>query len=135
VNWLRLTETRIPFEHAPFRFGSIIQLPSSGKRPSFHINDNGGLQMKKLLFAAALTVLSAGIANAQWRGSCIGNNSKACTDARNAFAEHHGGVFPEQYYNSWYGGHQGRWYQHGAEWRWEGTDGRDWWGGHWRHHH
>jgi len=79
--------------------------------------------MKTFLFAAALTVLSAGAASARGYSACINNNSKACRDARAAFAEHHNGQFPEQYYNSWYGGRQGRWNQRNNQWRWEGIDG------------
>src|SRR5437868_15466199 len=84
--------------------------------------------MKKLLFALALSALTAGVANAQ--GACYHDNSKACRDAREAFAEHHGGVYPEQYYNMWYQGGQGRWNQNNNDWRWEGMDGRDYWRDH-----
>jgi len=59
-------------------------------------------------------------------------------DARNAFAEHHGGVFPEQYYNSWYAGNQGRWNQENNEWRWERINGDEYGKGdrgwEWKHH-
>src|SRR5579862_1561382 len=68
----------------------------------FHHINNGGLKMKAFLLAVALTALSAGVASAAPWSRCFDNNSKACTDARNAFAEHHGGLFPEQYYNGWY---------------------------------
>jgi hypothetical protein len=89
------------------------------------------------LLLATLAVGLAGTGYAQY-GSCVNNNSKACRDARNAFAEHHGGVFPEQYYNHWYGGNQGRWYQRNNEWRWEGINGDRYWKGHdgweWHHH-
>src|SRR5208283_4466840 len=82
------------------------------------ISDNGGLKMKAFLLAVALTALSAGVASAQPWSRCFDNNSPACTDARNAFAEHHGGKFPEQYYNGWYNGGRGRWYQRDGAWRW-----------------
>ena len=98
--------------------------------------------MKTFLFAITLAALSAGLAGtgyAQAYSACVGNNSKACTDARNAFAEHHGGVYPEQYYNHWYQGRPGRWAQQSNAWRWDGMDGdryskgRHGW--EWRHHH
>jgi hypothetical protein len=83
--------------------------------------------MKIFLFAALLTAASAGVALAQgWHPydrSCVGNNSKQCVDARNAFAEHHNGMYPEQWDNQWYQGHQGRWIGHANDWRWEGSDG------------
>ncbi len=61
--------------------------------------------MKVFLFTLALAALSAGMANAGWDYSrCANNNSRACTDARNAFASHHGGVFPEQYSMNHHGG-------------------------------
>lgn len=103
--------------------------------------------MKKLLSAILLTAVSLGIAGtsfAQGYGACWGNNSKACQDARNAFAEHHGGRFPEQYYNSYYGGNPGRWYQENNAWRWEGVNGDRYYSGpkgwewhkwHEHHHH
>jgi hypothetical protein len=83
------------------------------------------LKMKAFLLAVALTALSVGVASAQPWSRCFENNSPACTNARNAFAEHHGGLFPEQYYNGWYNGGRGRWYQRGGGWRWEGVDGRE----------
>ena len=97
--------------------------------------------MKKLFSLVVLTAISFGIAGSSFAQGygCMGNNSKPCQDARRAFAEHHGGAFPEQYYNSWYGGNQGRWYQQNNAWRWEGVNGdryergdRGW---EWRHHH
>lgn len=98
--------------------------------------------MKKVLFAMVLAALSAGAAGtgyAQGYSRCANNNSPACVDARNAFARHHGGAFPEQYYNNWYGGNQGRWYQQNNDWRWEGMNGDQYWRGdhgwEWRHHH
>lgn len=98
--------------------------------------------MKKFLLSgilfAALSAGAVGTSYAQY-GSCVGNNSKACTDARNAFAEHHGGVFPEQYFNHYYQGRPGRWIQENNAWRWEGMDGdryvRGAHGWEWRHHH
>ena len=88
-----------------------------------------------ILFAAAGLAI-AGSGYAQY-GACVNNNSKECVDARNAFARHHGGVYPNQYYNQWYGGRQGRWAQQNNEWRYEGMDGDDYWRGNdgwnWRH--
>jgi hypothetical protein len=52
--------------------------------------------MKKLLLTVVFVAFTAGIASAQ--SACVGNDSRACTDARNAFAEHHGGMFPGQLY-------------------------------------
>ena len=98
--------------------------------------------MKKVLFALVLTALTAGFARtsyAQGYSACFHNNSRACVDARNAFAEHHGGQFPEQYYNHWYEGNQGRWNHVNNEWRWEGMNGDRYWKGangwEWKHHH
>jgi hypothetical protein len=82
--------------------------------------------MKKVLFTILLAAVSTGVARtgyAQGYSACANNNSKACVDARNAFAEHHGGAMPGQYYNNWYGGNQGRWYQQNNDWRWEGMNG------------
>ena len=54
--------------------------------------------MKILMFTIMLAALTAGMARAGYDYSaCAHNNSKACTDDRNAFASHHGGVYPEQY--------------------------------------
>jgi hypothetical protein len=93
------------------------------------------------LLLATLTLGLAGTGHAQY-GACVGNNSKACRDARDAFARHHGGVYPQQYYNQWYQGRQGRWNNNNNDWRWEGMDGDDYWRGnngwawgHRRHHH
>ena len=83
--------------------------------------------MKKLFLALALGTLTAGIAGPSFAGSCAGVNTKACRDAREAFAEHHGGVYPQQYYNQWYNGRQGRWAQRDRDWRWEGMNGNDYW--------
>ena len=100
--------------------------------------------MKKILFAlslAALTVGIAGTGNAApfGYGACANNNSQHCRDARNAFAEHHGGVYPEKYYDQWYQGRQGRWSQANNNWRWEGMNGDQYRHGtngwHWMHHH
>jgi len=99
---------------------------------------------KTLLSAIVLTAVSFGTVGSSFAagyGACVGNNSPACVNARNAFAEHHGGRFPEQYYNSWYGGNQGRWYQQNNAWRWEGMNGdryepgRHGWEWHHAHHH
>src|ERR1700693_1371527 len=98
-----------------------VRSPLDARHPQ-----NGGLKMKKTLISAivlaAVSFGTVGSSLAQGYG-CMGNNSPACVNARNAFAEHHGGVFPEQYYNSWYGGNQGRWYQQNNAWRWEGVNG------------
>ncbi len=54
--------------------------------------------MKILMFTVMLAALTAGMASAGYDyHGCANNNSRACTDARNAFASHHGGVYPEQY--------------------------------------
>jgi len=82
--------------------------------------------MKVFLFAALLTAATAGMAFAGGGynpGSCRNNNSQHCIDARNAFARHHNGLYPEQWDNQWYQGHQGRWTQYNKDWRWEGSDG------------
>jgi len=97
--------------------------------------------MKKLFSLVVLTAISFGIAGSSFAQGygCMGNNSPACQDARKAFAEHHGGAYPEQYYNNWYAGNQGRWYQQNNAWRWEGVNGdryeRGDHGWEWRHHH
>jgi hypothetical protein len=82
--------------------------------------------MKTFVLTILLTALTGGIACAAGYdyGSCAGNNGKACTDARNAFAEHHNGQYPERYYSQWYQGQQGRWNQQGSDWRWEGARGQ-----------
>ena len=85
--------------------------------------------MKILLFAVLLTMVTAGLASAggghptNRYSACAHSNSKECTDARNAFAAHHGGKYPDQFYNQWYQGQQGRWDQHGKDWRWDGANG------------
>jgi len=99
--------------------------------------------MKKFLLALSLAALTAGFAGTSYaqfyEGNCVGNNSKHCVDARNAFAEHHGGVYPQQYYNNWYQGNQGRWNRANNDWRWESMNGdrysRGAHGWEWRHHH
>ena len=102
--------------------------------------------MKTLLFAISFAALSAGMSGvgyAQYRYSaCANSNSRACINARNAFARHHGGVYPERYYNHWYQGDQGRWSRVNNDWRWERMDGDEYWRGahgwewkHHRHHH
>jgi hypothetical protein len=60
--------------------------------------------MKTLMFTVMLAALTAGLATAGGYGnrSCVNNNSKACRDARDAFASHHGGVYPRQYQNHAY---------------------------------
>src|ERR1035441_590788 len=71
--------------------------------------NNGDVKMKTFLSAILLAALSAGLAGTSYAqyGACVGNNSKHCVDARNAFAEHHGGVFPEQYFNHYHHGRPG----------------------------
>ena len=105
--------------------------------------------MKTLSSAITIAALSMGLVGvthaAPFRYSaCANNNSKACRDARDAFAEHHNGVYPNQYYNQWYQGRPGRWAQSGRDWRYEGMDGDDYWRGskgwewrarHHEHHH
>ncbi len=72
--------------------------------------------MKVFFLALVVAALSGGIAKAQ--ESCVGNNSEHCRDARAAFAEHHNGESP----NQWYQGHQGRWDRSGQEWNWRNND-------------
>ena len=94
--------------------------------------------MKKLLLSMVFVAFTGGIASAQV-GRCAGNNSPACVNARNAFAEHHGGVYPGQYYQ----GYRGQWLGSGNNWRWRSEDGREYYhsprGWEWReaheHHH
>jgi hypothetical protein len=93
------------------------------------------------IFLSFVSFLIPAAGHAQSYG-CIGNNSRACVEARNAFAEHHGGMYPDQYYNAWYGGNRGRWYQQINDWRWEGVNGDRYWRDHdrwewhrWHHHH
>jgi len=95
--------------------------------------------MKKLLLSLVFVAFTGGIAAAAQPGGCIGRNNKACVDARNAYAEHHGGVYPGQYYQ----GYRGNWARNGNEWRFRGENGREYWhsprGWEWReahfHHH
>ncbi len=101
--------------------------------------------MKKFLLALSLAALTAGFAGTSYAqgfsgyGACANNNSPHCVDARNAFAGHHNGIYPNQYYNSWYGGNQGRWNRTNNEWRWEGINGDRYahgeHGWEWHHHH
>jgi hypothetical protein len=96
------------------------------------------VEMKILIFTVMLAALTAGMASAQRYSACANNNSQACRDARNAFAEHHSGQYPNQYYNQWYSGQPGRWNQQNNNWRWEGRDGDEYWRGdrgwEWKHH-
>ena len=63
--------------------------------------------MKVLMFTIVLAALTAGMATAGggygygYQG-CANNNSRACRDARDAFARHHGGNYPRQYQNHAY---------------------------------
>jgi hypothetical protein len=96
--------------------------------------------VKKILLVVFFAALSAGVAGTGYAqyGACVNNNSKACVDARNAFAEHHGGQYPQQYYNHYYQGRPGRWSQQNNNWRWEGMDGDEYSRGdrgwEWKHH-
>ena len=72
--------------------------------------------MKIFLLTLVLATLTGGLARA---GACDNSNSKACQDARAAFAEHHNVQGP----NQWYQGHQGSWHQSGHEWQWRSSDG------------
>ena len=95
--------------------------------------------MKKVLLTIVFAALSAGVAQTGYAqyGSCVNNPSKACVDARNAFARHHGGVYPEQYFNQYYQGRQGRWNQTNNDWRYEDMDGDEYYRGdrgwEWKH--
>ncbi|HVN28867.1 MAG TPA: hypothetical protein VMT64_10300 [Candidatus Binataceae bacterium] len=80
--------------------------------------------MKKVLLSLIFVAFTGGIASAQV-GGCMHNNSRACVDARNAFAEHHGGLYPGQYYQ----GYRGNWYRANNDWRWRSEDGREYWNG------
>jgi len=81
------------------------------------------------MFTIMLAALTAGMAtaNAYEYGNCINNNSKACQDARNAFAEHHGGMYPQQYQNHAYNNG----YYNGGRFSNYGSGERH----HWRRHH
>jgi len=91
--------------------------------------------MKVFVLTALLTAAAAGMALAGegWQpykhGSCWHNNSKHCQDARAAFAEHHNGMMPDQWDNQWFQGHQGRWVEHDKDWKWEGSNGEQYWKG------
>lgn len=97
--------------------------------------------MKTFLIAIVLTVLTSGLARAgggynqrySYR-SCAHSNTKECRDARDAFARHHNGIYPDQWFNGWYQGQQGRWSQQGSNWLWSGMEGDQWFQGkqgHW----
>jgi len=87
--------------------------------------------MRIFLLTLLFATLTGGFADAGYNySSCANNNSKACVDARNAFAEHHNGQFPEAFYNQSYQGQHGRWIQQGNDRRWEGADGREYRKGH-----
>ncbi len=80
--------------------------------------------MKSLLFAIVLAVVTGGSAYAQRYPylKCAHNNSKACQDANKAFAEHHNGIYPEQWFSENYQGRPGRW-------QWEHAEGDSWYQG------
>ena len=86
---------------------------------------------KTVLNAITIAALSLALGGGAFAQShkCWNNPSKACRDANKAFAEHHGGLYPRQYFNSWYQGNPGRWYRHDRDWRWEGADGDRYWRG------
>jgi hypothetical protein len=94
--------------------------------------------MKTFALTIMLSALSAGVAMAgsgygYGNGSCVGNYSRACRDARNAFASHHGGLFPEQYRGN------RPYYNHGAYergyWNGERAEEREEHHEHHRHEH
>lgn len=102
--------------------------------------------MKIFLLAIVLAALTTGLAGTAGAynqsckpvGACANNNSKECRDARAAFAEHHNGLYPEQWCNQWYQGQQGRWNQEGKKWQWDGGQGDQWFQGkqgHWFQEH
>jgi hypothetical protein len=88
--------------------------------------------MKTFVLTVLLTAMIGGIAAAAGYNysNCANSNSKACMDARAAFAEHHNGQQPERYYDQWYQGRQGRWNQKGSDWSWEGARGDTYTKGH-----
>lgn len=99
--------------------------------------------MKTFLLTVLLTAVTGGLASAGggYNGSgnsgrgyrysaCANNNSKACRDARDAFARHHNGQTPDQYNNTWYQGQQGRWDQNNNNWQWNGVNGDQYRNGH-----
>jgi 5-methylcytosine-specific restriction endonuclease McrA len=82
--------------------------------------------MKIFLLTLALSAFTGGLAmanNYDYNHACASSNSRACRDARAAYAEHHNGQSPEQWNNHWYQGQQGRWSQRGSDWRWDGMRG------------
>ncbi len=92
--------------------------------------------MKIFLLTIALAALTGGLAQAATGykySACANNNSKACQDARAAYAEHHGGKTPEQWNNQWYQGQRGRWSRNGGKWQWRGAQGDDSYQGHQGH--
>jgi hypothetical protein len=100
--------------------------------------------MKRFVVTTVLAALTIGWSAAAYAqpyyrySTCVNNNSKACRDARDAFAGHHNGQYPEQWYGHWYQGQQGRWNQVDNNWRWEGMDGDEYGNGpkgwEWKHH-
>jgi hypothetical protein len=84
---------------------------------------------------AAVLVAVVGVSDKPYRYSeCANNNSEACRDARDAFARRHSGQSPEQWYEEWYQGQQGRWTPKANNWQWEGAEGDEWFQGvlgHW----
>jgi hypothetical protein len=84
----------------------------NGWRLPFFIPNIGGLELKILVFTIMLAALTAGMASAGYDyHGCANNNSRACTDARNAYASHHGGVFPEQYSQNHAHRHHHHWFR------------------------
>jgi hypothetical protein len=101
--------------------------------------------MKIFVLTIVLAALTAGLATAGGSygqsykySACANNNSKECRDARDAFARHHNGQYPEQWNNEWYQGQQGRWNQQDNSWQWRGAEGDQWnqgRQGHWYQEH
>ncbi len=84
--------------------------------------------MKLFLLTVVLATLTGGLAEASTYkySACTNNNSKACTDARAAYAEHHNGKTPEQVNQHWYQGQRGHWNQQGKNWQWNNAEGDQW---------
>lgn len=88
--------------------------------------------MKIFLFTILLVALTSGLARTAGAErypyrSCAHSNTKECRDARDAFARHHNGLTPEQWYQQYYQGQPGLW-------RWENAEGDEWFQGrqgHW----
>ena len=58
------------------------------------------MKVKVFLFSLMFAAITAGLAQPSTvyaYGNCVNNNSRACVEARNAFASHHGGLYPREY--------------------------------------